>query len=182
VEGKESRRITAKLGYFDENVKVWVMEQGLEILLHPELQISDRVNVFERRVFAELNDPPKWMFLLQLPPNYLSLFQLREIIGHESRLFSGGHVNYRMYFYDIILSSIICFLSCWVALPLFFALARANPWHNMAKLCGVFLVYGVISYILHALAQNGAFPWLYAVLVPFTFLLLIPLPLMKKIL
>ncbi|MDR0590759.1 MAG: LptF/LptG family permease [Puniceicoccales bacterium] len=182
VEGTESRRITAKLGYFDESANVWVMEQGREILFHPESRIADRVHVFERRVFTELNDPPKWMLLLQLPPNYLSLFQLKEIIDHESRIFSDGHVSYRMYFYDIILSSIVCFLSCWVALPLFFALARANPWHSIAKLCGIFLVFGVISYILHALAQNGTFPWPYALLIPFIFLLLAPLPWVRKLL
>ncbi|MDR1303579.1 MAG: LptF/LptG family permease [Puniceicoccales bacterium] len=181
--GTEFRRITAKLGYFDENVKAWVMEQGREILFHPELQIADRVNVFDRRVFAELNDPPKWMLLLQLPPNYLSLFQLKEIIGYESRLFPGGHAIYRMYFYDIILSSLVCFLSCWVALPLFFALARTNLWHSIAKLCGIFLVYGVISHILHALAQKAAFPWFYYVLlIPFAFLLLVPLPWLRKLL
>jgi lipopolysaccharide export LptBFGC system permease protein LptF len=182
VEGVESRRIRAKLGYFDERASAWVMEQGREILFHPQLQVADQMHVFERRVFPELNDPPKWMLLLQLPPNNLSLFQLKEIVDHESQISPGSNMSYRIYFYDIILNSIACFLGCWVILPILFAMSRIDPWPNVLWLCGIFLSYGVIFYALHTLAQNGALHWICALLIPFIFLLLTPLPWMRKLL
>jgi lipopolysaccharide export system permease protein len=182
AKGMEHRRITAKLGHFDNVTHAWVLEQGREILFHPKIQIANEVHVFERRVFVELNDSPKWMLLLQLPPQNLSLAQLNEMIDQEFRLSIGGNMSYRIYFYDIILRSIFCFLSCWVVLPILFAMSRANPLLSIAKLSGVLLSYGVISHIVHSLTWNGALYWPYALLIPFGFLLLAPLPWLRKLL
>lgn len=118
--GMERRRIAAQSGYFDESIGAWILEQGREILFQSQKQIPDEVHTFDRRVFHELNDSPKLMLLLQAPLQILSLRQLKEIIDTDTQ----KEVSYRMRFWDILLSSMFCFFSCWIVLPLFFNAPR----------------------------------------------------------
>jgi lipopolysaccharide export LptBFGC system permease protein LptF len=176
---KEYRRITAQSGHFDEKTHAWTLEQGREILFHPKKQIPDEVHVFERCVFSELNDSPKLMLLLQSPIQNLSLPQLQRAIEAQKTI--GQDKSYKMYFWDSILKSTFCFLSCWIVLPLFFSTFGKNHWHGVMRLSTMLLVYGVLSYTLCALGTSGAIHWLYALLIPFCFLLLMPLLWIRKL-
>jgi lipopolysaccharide export LptBFGC system permease protein LptF len=177
--GLECRRIAAQLGHFDEETCAWTLEQGREILFHPQKQIAEEVHVFERRTFPELNNPPAAMQLLQSPLQNLSLPQLREAIEIQKEIGEDG--TYKMRLGDLVLSSTLCFFSCWVALPILFSAFGKNYWHGVIRLGIALLIYGILSYGLYALGAAGVIHWLYALCIPFCFLLLTPLLWSRKL-
>jgi lipopolysaccharide export LptBFGC system permease protein LptF len=178
-KGKECRRIAAQSGCFDEETYAWTLEQGREILFHPKKQVPDEIHVFERCVFSELNDSPKLMLLLQSPLQNLSLPQLQEIIKVQKTI--DQDKSYKMRFWDLILKSTFCFLSCWIVFPVLFSAFGKNYWHGVIRLSIILSAYGVFSYTLCALGTSGAIHWLYASLIPFCFLLLMPLLWIRKL-
>ncbi|MDR2372445.1 MAG: LptF/LptG family permease [Puniceicoccales bacterium] len=178
-KGKEYRRIAAQSGYFDEETHAWTLEQGREILFHPKKQVPDEIHVFERCVFSELNDSPKLMLLLQLPVQNLSLPQLQKVIEVQKAI--GQDKSYKMRFWDLILKSTFCFLSCWIVFPVLFSTFGKNYWRGVMRLSTLLLAYGVLSYTLCTLGISGAIHWLCASLIPFGFLLLMPLLWIRKL-
>ncbi|MDR1590805.1 MAG: LptF/LptG family permease [Puniceicoccales bacterium] len=174
---KECRRIVAQLGSFDEKINAWTLERGREILFHPKKQIAEKVYVFERRVFFELRDSPKLMSLFQMPLQNLSLSQLQAVIKVQGEM--GG--IYKMRFWDLILSSSFCFLSCWIVLPVLFSTFGRNHWRGVMRLGVILSVYGTLSYTLYALGASGTVYWLYVPLAPFCFLVLMPLLWIRKL-
>ncbi|MDR1906781.1 MAG: LptF/LptG family permease [Puniceicoccales bacterium] len=176
---KEWRRIVAQSGLFNDETHAWTLNQGREVLFHPQIQVAEEIHLFEQRVFPEFNDPPKLMLLLQLPLQNLSLPQLQKVIEVQKEI--GGDGPYKMCLGNLILGSCLCFLGCWIALPILFSTFGKNPWPGILKLGTVLLIYIVLSHILYALGANGTIHWLYASLIPFCFLSLIPLPWIRKL-
>jgi lipopolysaccharide export LptBFGC system permease protein LptF len=176
---KEWRRIVAQLGNFDPKIHAWTLEQGREILFHPKKAVANEMHVFERRTFFELRDSPELMTLLQLPLQNLSLSQLRKAISAQGEIDLDG--SYKMRFWDLILGSTFCFLSCWIVLPVLFSTFGRNHWGGVMRLGTILLVYGILSHTLYALGASGAVDWLWALLIPFCFFLLMPLPWIRKL-
>jgi lipopolysaccharide export LptBFGC system permease protein LptF len=176
--GLECRRIAAQSGHFNGVDRTWILERGCEILFHPQRQTAEEMHVFERRAFPELDNPPAVMLLLQSPLQNLSLPQLREAIEIQKEIGEDG--AYKMRFGDLILSSFLCFLSCWVALPVLFAAFGKNYWRGVIELGALLLTHGTLSYTLYALGVSGAIHWSYALCIPFCFLLLMPLLWFRK--
>ncbi|MDR2807003.1 MAG: LptF/LptG family permease [Puniceicoccales bacterium] len=176
AQGVEYRRIMAQSGYFEEETKAWTLKQGREILFHPKTGVANESHVFEQRTFTELNASPKLMLLLQLPVSSLSLPQLKEAIAYENQEKIPGNISYKIQFWNIILSSIFCFFSCWVALPLLLTEPREMPLRGIAKLSIILTLYSVMTYTLFTLGINGALHWSLTLLLPVTIALWLPFP------
>ncbi|MDR2812684.1 MAG: LptF/LptG family permease [Puniceicoccales bacterium] len=179
LEGRECRRIAAQTGYFDKEIHTWTLNRGHEILFHPKKQIAKKMHVFKQRIFSELNDSPKSMLLLQSPIKSLSLPQLREAIEIQE---IGENKSYKIRFWDLILSSTFCFFSCWIVLPILFSTFGKNHWHGVVRLGIILSLYGILYYIFYTLGMGNVIHWLYALLIPFCFLLFMPLLWIRKLL
>jgi LPS export ABC transporter permease LptG len=151
---REVRRVMASEGHYDEVDRVWVLANGRETTLDEEGDIL-RTIAFERRVYPQFRDDPRFMLLLAQRPKDLSLFELREAMNTLAVQGNPRAVAYRTRYHGVMATSLSCIIVVGLAIPFAMAGVRVNPAVGASKSLGLFFGFYLFMTIAITMGERG---------------------------
>ena len=139
-DGRETTRLAAAEGFFDERQGHWTLLNGRETSFNAAGQ-PVRSLPFEHQEFTELREDPELMKFLEKKPQDLSLLQLRQVItalrADEDPRVSAYNVQY----FQNLFTPASCLVVVGLAVPFALRGGRTNPLVGVSQVMGWFLVY-----------------------------------------
>ncbi len=142
---RETRRILANQGYFDEINGFWIFLDGRQLFFDSASGNINRSLAFDRLEEEALTDDPTLMQFLKRRPQDLSFWQLTRVIqsleGHDNQRV----IPYQVRYYSVLFNPLSALIVVGIAIPFALAGVRTNPMVGVAKSIGLFLLYYLIS-------------------------------------
>jgi lipopolysaccharide export system permease protein len=114
---RETRRVVAAEGFWDEVTHTWEFLRGREMHFNPETDEIVRPLSFDRRVFKEFDDDPAWMQMLDKDPTDLSFFELGQIITAPEVAGSPRLPAYAVRYHELLAGTFSCLIAAGLAIP-----------------------------------------------------------------
>lgn len=165
ADGRELQRIVANEGYYDDLRGHWIFTQGRETRFDEETGDPVRSLPFERRVLDRFGEDPELMKYLEQRPRDLSLLELQTVVEYLRPAGDPRLAAYAVTFYDRLFNPVSCLIILGLAIPFSVAGVRTNPFVNVSKAMGLFVLYYVLVN-LGQLAGTSGFNPLAAALLP----------------
>lgn len=179
--GRETRRIMAREGVYDDAENWWFFTDGQETTYDPVTHRPTRAVGFDKREFKDFNEKPKIMSLSMRRPKDLSLFETNEILSAIEDKGSPEARPYLVNLYGIWASPLACIIVIAIGIPFSVAGVRTNPMVGVSKTFGLFFLYFVVDSVLTTLGGRGVISPLTAVVIPNALMLLFAFSLYRKV-
>jgi lipopolysaccharide export system permease protein len=169
--GRESTRLLANRGYYNDTVGHWVLLNGREVTFDPESGDAIRNLGFDERSSPELTEDPVLMQYLRKKPQDLSFWQLGRVRDALERSNNPTAHKYALRLYRILVNPLDVLIA--IALAVHFAIGpiRANPLMGIVKAVGLYLVYFLATQVFGVLSGERV-PAFAAALAPSLLMLL----------
>jgi lipopolysaccharide export system permease protein len=165
AEGRESRRVMANLGFFDEYEREWVFMEGRSLSFDPESGDPVRSLPFDRERMSGYGEDPALMQFLEKEPEDLSLPELQRVVNYLEPEKDPRLARYAVTFYDRLFNPLSCLIVIGLAIPFSVRGVRTNPFVGVSKAMGLLLVYYLLLHLAHISGTRGL-PPLVAALAP----------------
>ncbi|MDP0499767.1 MAG: LptF/LptG family permease [Verrucomicrobiota bacterium JB022] len=162
---RETERIAANQGYYDDLTQRWVLQEGRITEFLPETGEAIRSQAFGEREFMQLDEQPDLMKFLEKKPKDLSFFQLSRLLGFLEADEDVRVIPYQVQYWSILFNPLRCLIVVGLTVPFALSGVRTNPFIGISKSAGLLLVYIVAAVICRLLA-GGALSPLMAAAVP----------------
>jgi lipopolysaccharide export system permease protein len=163
---RETSRITAWEGWFDEARNGWVFRNGRELTFSPETGEMTASKPFEERFEPTYREQPSLMLLIDRKPTHLSLWELRELVAYLEDERSPKLALYAVRYYALIADFIGPLIVIAIAIPFAVGGVRVNPAVGVSKSIGLFFLYYVFTSFATTLASKGFVPPVIAAWLP----------------
>lgn len=144
-DGNELQRLVATEGYFDEGKGYWILRMGREISFDPKTGDPVRSLPFERKEYAQLNESPGTMKLLEKEPKNLSYNELLAILAILPTEDDPRTDDYAVRAHNVLANPFSCLIIVGLATPLAIRGVRINPMVGVAKAVGLFFLYYLLE-------------------------------------
>lgn len=163
---RETRRLLAAEGFWDEVSGHWELFRGQDIALDPATGDVVRPQGFERRTFPELTDDPFWMLLLEKRPKDLSLFELATILQSPGMAHHPRLAGYEVRYHTLLSGGFSCLIVAGLAIPFALSGVRVNPAVGVSKSISLFAVFWLLTTVGTLLGERGVLQPLLAAWLP----------------
>lgn len=178
---RETRRIMASEGYFDEVDGNWVFINGRDTTFDPQTGDMVRSIAFEEEVLPGATDDPRLMLLLSQDAEDLSFFELRWALDTLTPKENPKLLSHAVYYHQMLAETMRCLIMVSLAIPFAMTGVRTNPAVGVSKSLGLFLVYYLLTVVSTTLAERGLVEPLLAAWFPNIIMLIVALWLMRKL-
>jgi lipopolysaccharide export system permease protein len=156
---RETTRIAAKEGWYDEGLRGWVFIDGRVMTFDPDKDPEKGENMsstpFERRFYARYQENPRLMMLIDRRPIELSFNELRQLIDYFAIDDNPKGVPYAVRYYGLVADVLSPLILIAIAIPFAVTGVRVNPVVGVSKSIGLFFVYFILKSVADALAMKG---------------------------
>jgi lipopolysaccharide export system permease protein len=156
AQRRETRRLHAAEGVWDEVTGTWEFFHGQDIALDPATADIVRPQAFERRVLGELTDDPAWMLLLEKRPKDLSLFELNRVINSPETRENPRLAAYKVRYHTLLAGTFSCLIVAGLAVPFAVSGVRVNPAVGVSKSITLFALFWLLNTFGTLLGERGA--------------------------
>lgn len=170
-QGREVRRITARLAEFRQQAGVWgwTFLDGRDLSFDPASGELLRQPRFAQLVLPGVHEDPTVMAATLVDPLMLSFREVASVREDAGWFPQGRMAKFAMRYHGILAGSAICLVVVAIAIPFAVVGGRANPMVGVSKTLGLFLAYYLVDAVMGALGASGTLPpvvaaWLPAVL------------------
>lgn len=181
AQARETARIMARSGVYDDVDKCWFFTDGQEIVFDPGLNKPVRAVGFDKRYYRDFKERPQIMILSMQKVGDLSLSENATILAAigDSGEYSEA-LPYLVLKYTIWVSPLICVIVLAIAIPFSMTGVRTNPMVGVSKTIGMFFGYFVLENIMTGLGSKGAIPPFWAAAIPPIFIFAFTIILYRK--
>jgi LPS export ABC transporter permease LptG len=153
--GRETHRVSAREGYFDEILGHWIFIDGREWFFDAETGDPLRVKRFEKEYFPDFKEDPNLMLALYKRPKDLSLFELRRVIGAVA-VEQTPHIRaYQIRYQTLLAAPFTCLIVVALAVPFAVSGVRTNPMIGVAKCISWFFIFYALMSLTQILGNRG---------------------------
>ncbi len=178
---RESKRVMAREGVYDDVDKCWFFIDGQEIEFDAENNKPIRAIGFDKRYYRDFKERPEIMILSMSKPMNLSLKEnqvLLEAFGNSGDFKEA--LPYLVRKYSIWTSPLICVIVLAIAIPFAMSGVRTNPMVGVSKTIGLFFTYFALDSLMTALGGKGVLDPLVAAMIPPVVILIFTMWLYRK--
>ncbi|QYY36336.1 LptF/LptG family permease [Ruficoccus sp. ZRK36] len=179
--GRETGRVTAREGYFDDVDNNWVFIDGRVQKVDPASGDVYFSKAFEEQVFPEFTEDPVLMKTLSKKPQDLSFFELQMILDKIPVETNPRMKSYEIRLMNILASPFRCLVVVGIAIPFAVAGVRTNPVVGVSKSVGLFALYYVVSSVCRMLGEQSLLPLLISAWLPLVLMLGLSVYLFRKV-
>lgn len=155
AQRRETRRVLAAEGYWDEVAREWVFFRGREIVFDAASGEIVRPRSFQQEKFPDLRDDPEWMLVLGKRPKDLSFFELQRILDSPETAGSPKWDAYAVRFQSLLAGTFSVLIVAGLAVPFAISGVRVNPAVNVSKSLGLFFLYYLLFALGTLLGEQG---------------------------
>ncbi|MBR4596993.1 MAG: LptF/LptG family permease [Opitutales bacterium] len=178
--GRETSKILAKEGVFDDLDMCWFFTNGQQIFFDAETSSSVKAEVFDKKYYREFKEDPQIMKLSMSRPKDLSLFELKKLILASGDRDSENMRPYTEQLVSLWVSPFACIIVVAIAIPFSISGVRTNPMVGVSKTAGLFFSYYLIDSLFSAMGSSGLMPVVLAAILPNLLMLLLALSMYRK--
>lgn len=179
-KGRETSKILAKEGVFDDLDMCWFFMNGQQIFFDPETSSPIRADVFDKKYYRDFKENPQIMKLSMSRPKDLSLFELQKLIAAAGDEKSEHMRPYAEQLMSLWVSPFACIIVIAIAIPFSISGVRTNPMVGVSKTAGLFFTYYILDSLFTAMGSSGLIPIFLAAVVPNLLMLVFALTLYRK--
>ena len=141
--GKETERLLAEKGYYNETKHHWIFQQVRQTLFDAVSEKPIKSVFFTEKAVPSFTESPLLMETLSKRPKDLSLFELKTILANTT---ASPHRNaYTIRYHNTLASPFICLIVAGIGIVFSCTGVRINPMVGVAKSIGLFFVYYLMS-------------------------------------
>ncbi len=177
---RETSRLMAGEGYFDDIEGHWVFLNGREITFGEDGSDSIRSLPFDKKSLPDFKEEPNLMKALEKRPKDLSFLELRQVL---EKLSVGDDPRVRAYevrYNGILANPFSALIVVGLAVPFAVSGVRVNPMIGVSKSFGLFFAYYLGSTLCTIFGERGILTPLVAAWLPIGAMLLLALWLHRK--
>ncbi len=177
---RETARLVAGEGFFDDIEGHWVFLNGREITFGKDGSDPIRSLPFDRKIEPAFQEDPNLMKALEKRPKDLSFFELRRVLD---KLSAGDDPRLRAYevrYNGILANPFSALIVVGLAAPFAVSGVRVNAMIGVAKSFGLFFLYYLGSTLCTIMGERGLLAPLAAAWLPIGAMLLLALWLHRK--
>jgi lipopolysaccharide export system permease protein len=169
VRRRETSRVAASEGWYDEKLHGWVFVDGRVMTFDPDKDAEKGENMssvpFERRFYPRYQEDPKLMMLIDRRPIDLSFNELGQLMDYFSSDNNSKGVPYAVRYYELVADVLSPLILIAIAIPFAVTGVRVNPVVGVSKSIVLFFVYFLLKSLAEALATKqlvdpGVAAWL----------------------
>ena len=179
-KGRETSKILAKEGVFDDLDMCWFFTNGQQIFFDPETSSPIRADVFDKKYYRDFKEDPQIMKISMSRTKDLSLFELQKFIAASGDEKSEHMRPYAEQLMSLWVSPFACIIVIAIAIPFSISGVRTNPMVGVSKTAGLFFSYYILDSLFTAMGSSGLIPILLAAVVPDLLMLVFALTLYRK--
>lgn len=179
--GRETSRVMAREGVFDDVDMCWFFTDGQEIEFDPSTHRTLKAKGFDKKYFKNFTENPQIMALTMRKVSDLSLFETRDILASFDNVNAPEARPYMVRWYTILASPLSCIIMVAIAIPFSVAGVRINPMVGVSKTVGLFFAYFILDSLFTALGNRAVIPPLAAAVSPALLVLAFALSLYRKV-
>lgn len=177
---RESERIVAREGYFDDIAGHWVLQDGRRMTVDQPSGEVVRSIPFADLSLPEVRDDPTLMRFLEKRPSDLSFRELSWLLEMLPPSSNPRARRYQVQYLNSIATPFYCLFAVGLGIPFAVAGVRVNPMVGTSKAVILFFAYYVVSSLAAMLGTRAAVgPWV-AVAVPPAIMLLLSIHFYRK--
>lgn len=181
AQRRETRRILARNGYFDETDGHWILFDGRDLRISFDEDDDSTQPPFERLEVPELTDDPELMILFRRKPADLSFLQLKRIVDNFSREDNPKVLAYQARLHALMASAASCLVVAGIAIPFALSGVRANPFWGVVKSIGMFFGFYLLTSVLNAMGRQGVLPPAFAAWVPMALMIVVAYVFVRRV-
>ncbi len=179
-KGRQTSKILAKEGVYDDVDLCWFFTNGQQIFFDTETSSPIKADVFEKKYYNDFKEDPQIMKLSMSRPKDLSLFELRKLLDASGDKKSEHMRPYAEQLMSLLVSPFACIIVIAIAIPFSISGVRTNPMVGVSKTAGLFFTYYILDSLFTAIGSSGLLPILVAALLPNILMLIFALTLYRK--
>ena len=179
-QGRETSKIIADEGVFDDVDMCWFFAKGQQIFLDPETSSPISAEPFEKKYYREFKEDPQIMKLSMSRPKDLSLFELQKLLAASGDSRSENMRPYAEQLMSLWVSPFACIIVVAIAIPFSISGVRTNPMVGVTKTAGLFFSYYILDSLFSAMGASGYLPAAIAAVLPNLLMLLFALSMYRK--
>ncbi|MBC2596425.1 LptF/LptG family permease [Ruficoccus amylovorans] len=179
--GRETGRVMAREGYFDDVDNHWVFIDGRDQKIDPASGEVYFSRPFEKKAYPDFTEDPVLMKTLSKKPQDLSYFELEMLLDKIPVESNPKMKSYEIRLMNILASPFRCLVVVGIAIPFAVAGVRTNPLVGVSKSVGLFVLYYVISSISRLLGEQELIPLAISAWLPLVLMLGLSVHLFRKV-
>lgn len=179
--GRETGRVVAREGYFDDADGHWVFLDGRDLEIDAVTGEVYRSVPFKERAYESFDEDPVLMKTLSKKPQDLSFFELRMLLEKIPPESNPAMKSYEVRVQNILASPFRCLVVVGIAIPFAVAGVRTNPLVGVSKSVGLFALYYVVASICRLLGEQQVLPVLVAAWLPLVAMMLVSVYFFRKV-
>jgi lipopolysaccharide export system permease protein len=179
--GRETGRITAREGYYDDADNNWVFLDGRELKIDPASGEVYHSKTFDKRAYTDFTEDPVLMKTLSKKPQDLSYFELQMILEKIPVETNPKMKSYEIRMINILASPFRCLVVVGIAIPFAVAGVRTNPLVGVSKSVGLFVLYYLVSSVCRLLGEQELLPLMISAWLPLVLMLGLSFHLFRKV-
>ncbi len=179
-EGRETARIMAREGYYDDVEGHWVFVDGREITFDVDSGEAIRSVAFEEKPYLDFTEAPGIMQTLNKEPDDLSLFELQEVLSKIPPEDNPRMHSYAVRYHGILANPFSCLVVVGIAIPFAISGVRTNPLVGVSKAGGLFFSYYIVASLFRMLGEQLVISVTVAAWAPIVLMLLVALWLFRR--
>jgi lipopolysaccharide export system permease protein len=151
----ETTRYRARQAQYNPASRSWTFYDGEEIKFDPETGGMARPVPFAERTFADFDEDPQLMLLIDRDPVDLSFRELRRIIDYLTVEGNPKVTRYAIRYYRLLADTFGCLIVIGIAIPFAVSGVRVSPAVGVSKSLGLFFAYYLLVSFASMLAGRG---------------------------
>ena len=151
---RETVRYLAREADYDPRARTWTFRGGQELRFDAERGELVRPVPFAERTFADFNEDPQLMLIIDRKPTSLSSRQLRRIIEYYSAEGSPKISGYAVRYRSLQAGTLGCLIVIGIAIPFAVSGVRVSPAVGVSKSLGLFFIYYLLASLANALGDR----------------------------
>ena len=155
---RETARVAAREGWYDEKLHGWVFVDGRAMTFDPDKDPEKGEAMssvpFARRFYPSYQEDPRLMMLIDRRPIDLSFNELSQLIDYFAADRNPKGVPYAVRYNELIADVLSPLILIAIAIPFAVTGVRVNPVVGVSKSIGLFFVYFILKSVAEALATK----------------------------
>lgn len=153
--GRETSRVIAREGYFDETLGYWIFIDGREISFDPLSGEPVRSLPFDEQAYPSFREHPVLMKTLNKQSEDLSFFELQTLLASIPPEDNPKMRGYAVRYHAILANPFSCLVVIGIVIPFAVSGVRINPLVGVAKTGFLFLIYFMMAAFFQLLGERG---------------------------
>jgi len=166
ADRKETQRLIANQGWYDEDRGGWMFRDGQILTMDPLTAEMLSPKAFEEEFRESFQEDPKLMLIIDRKAIDLSLHELRRLMDFYSVDNNPKGLPYAVRYFGILADAFGPLLVIALAVPFAVSGVRVNPAVGVSKSIGLFFLYYILMNVANALAAKEIMDPLWAAWLP----------------